>query len=64
MLADPAGTLAKFLPFWSGREIGTYAIDPVGVGWSQQRLGITIPADDWDVPLDGFASQDGLEWFS
>jgi len=36
----------------------------VGVGWSMQRLGITIPADDWDVPLDGFASQDGLEWFS
>jgi 5-formyltetrahydrofolate cyclo-ligase len=36
----------------------------VGVGWSLQRLGITIPADDWDVPLDGFASQDGLEWFS
>jgi hypothetical protein len=27
MLADPAGTVAKFLPFWSGREIGTYAID-------------------------------------
>ena len=36
----------------------------VGVGWSLQRLGVTIPADDWDVPLDGFASQDGLEWFS
>jgi len=36
----------------------------VGVGWSLQRLGITIPADDWDVPLDGFASQNGLEWFS
>jgi len=35
----------------------------VGVGWSLQRLGVTIPADDWDVPLDGFASQDGLEWF-
>jgi len=36
----------------------------VGVGWSLQRLAVTIPADDWDVPLDGFASQDGLEWFS
>ena len=35
----------------------------VGVGWSRQRLAVTIPADDWDVPLDGFASQDGLEWF-
>ena len=27
MLADPAGTTAKFLPFWSTRELGTYAID-------------------------------------
>ena len=36
----------------------------VGVGWPIQRLGVTIPADDWDVPLDGFASPDGLEWFS
>ncbi|MEV6346297.1 hypothetical protein [Actinoplanes sp. NPDC051851] len=27
MLADPAGTTARFLPFWSAREIGTYAID-------------------------------------
>jgi hypothetical protein len=23
--------VAKLLPFWSSREIGTYAIDPVGV---------------------------------
>ncbi|HEX6662004.1 MAG TPA: 5-formyltetrahydrofolate cyclo-ligase [Sphingomicrobium sp.] len=36
----------------------------VGVGWSLQRLAVTIPADDWDVPLDGFASEGGLEWFS
>jgi 5-formyltetrahydrofolate cyclo-ligase len=36
----------------------------VGIGWSLQRLAVTIPADDWDVPLDGFASQDSLEWFS
>lgn len=35
----------------------------VGVGWSLQRLTHTIPADDWDVPLNGFASPDGLEWF-
>jgi hypothetical protein len=27
MLADPAGAIAKVLPFWSTREIGTYAID-------------------------------------
>ncbi|MGH6659737.1 MAG: 5-formyltetrahydrofolate cyclo-ligase [Sphingomicrobium sp.] len=35
----------------------------VGVGWSIQRLADTIPADEWDIPLDGFASPDRLEWF-
>jgi len=35
----------------------------VGVGWPIQRLVDTIPADDWDVPLDAFASADGIEWF-
>lgn len=38
MLADPAGRLAKVLPFWSTREIGTYAIDPVDVGYLQRGL--------------------------
>jgi len=27
MLADPAGLAAKLMPFWSAREIGTYAVD-------------------------------------
>ncbi len=35
----------------------------VGIGWPIQRLADTIPADDWDVPLDAFASPDGVEWF-
>jgi 5-formyltetrahydrofolate cyclo-ligase len=35
----------------------------VGVGWPIQRLADTIPADAWDVPLDAFASPDGVEWF-
>ena len=35
----------------------------IGLGWPIQRLPQTIPADDWDVPLDGFASPDGLEIF-
>jgi len=35
----------------------------IGVGWAMQRLSETIPGDDWDVPLDGFASPDGLELF-
>ena len=30
MIADPAGTLAKAMPFWASREIGTYAVDHVG----------------------------------
>ena len=35
----------------------------VGVGWPLQRLTETIPTDDWDIPLDAFASPDGLEIF-
>jgi 5-formyltetrahydrofolate cyclo-ligase len=35
----------------------------VGIGWPLQRLADTIPADDWDVPLDAFASPEGIEWF-
>lgn len=35
----------------------------VGVGWPLQRLIETIPADDWDIPLDAFASPDGIEIF-
>lgn len=36
----------------------------IGVGWAMQRLTEAIPADAWDVPLDGFASPEGLELFS
>ena len=35
----------------------------IGVGWQSQRLVETIPADDWDVPLDAFASPEGIEIF-
>jgi 5-formyltetrahydrofolate cyclo-ligase len=35
----------------------------IGVGWQPQRLAVTIPADEWDVPLDAFASPDGVEVF-
>jgi 5-formyltetrahydrofolate cyclo-ligase len=35
----------------------------IGVGWAMQRLTETIPGDEWDVPLHGFASPDGLELF-
>jgi 5-formyltetrahydrofolate cyclo-ligase len=35
----------------------------IGVGWSLQHLADTIPTDDWDVPLDGFASPEGLTMF-
>jgi 5-formyltetrahydrofolate cyclo-ligase len=35
----------------------------IGVGWPLQRLSDTIPTDEWDVPLDAFASPDGVEIF-
>jgi 5-formyltetrahydrofolate cyclo-ligase len=35
----------------------------IGVGWPMQLLSEAIPSDEWDVPLHGFASPDGLQWF-
>jgi 5-formyltetrahydrofolate cyclo-ligase len=35
----------------------------IGVGWRVQMVEDTIPVDAWDVPLDGFASPDGIEMF-
>jgi 5-formyltetrahydrofolate cyclo-ligase len=35
----------------------------IGIGWPLQRVADTIPTDEWDVPLDAFASPDGIEWF-
>lgn len=35
----------------------------IGVGWAVQMLDEEIPADSWDLPLDGFASPDGVEMF-
>ena len=35
----------------------------IGVGWPLQRLNSEIPRDPWDVPLDGFASPERVEWF-
>ena len=35
----------------------------IGVGWQVQMLEGEIPADHWDISLDGFASPDGLELF-
>jgi 5-formyltetrahydrofolate cyclo-ligase len=36
----------------------------IGIGWTMQMLETEIPSDPWDVPLHGFASPDGLEYFS
>jgi 5-formyltetrahydrofolate cyclo-ligase len=33
----------------------------IGLGWDVQMLDSIIPADPWDVPLDGFASPSRLE---
>ena len=35
----------------------------IGLGWDVQKVDALIPADPWDVPLDGFASPGGLEMF-
>lgn len=35
----------------------------IGVGWPFQLLDEPLAPDPWDVPLDGFASPDGLETF-
>jgi len=35
----------------------------IGVGWQVQKLDEQIPAEPWDVPLDGFASPEGVEMF-
>lgn len=35
----------------------------IGVGWAVQLLDAAIPTDPWDVPLDGFASPEGVEMF-
>lgn len=36
----------------------------IGVGWPFQLITEEIPRDDWDVPLDAFASPDSIRWFS
>ena len=33
----------------------------IGVGWAVQLIDGTIAPDAWDVPLDGFASPEGVE---
>lgn len=33
MIIDPATTIAKVTPFWSSREIGTYAVDHMGTDY-------------------------------
>ncbi|WP_436529305.1 hypothetical protein [Actinoplanes sp. HUAS TT8] len=38
MLADPAGLAAKLMPFWSVREIGTYAVDATDIGYLWRGL--------------------------
>ncbi len=42
------------------REAGARLI---GCGWGFQRIDESLTPDEWDIPLDGFASPDGLEMF-
>jgi hypothetical protein len=39
MIIDPASTVAKLTPFWSSREIGTYAVDHTTSDYLQRGLG-------------------------
>jgi 5-formyltetrahydrofolate cyclo-ligase len=32
----------------------------IGLGWATQLIDETIETDPWDIPLDGFASPDGV----
>lgn len=45
-IADPASVLAHLLPFWSAREIGTYAVDgfgaSLGAGWMHAALAVAL----------------------
>ncbi|GAA5184739.1 hypothetical protein GCM10023322_26890 [Rugosimonospora acidiphila] len=38
MVVDPAGSAAKVMPFWSSREIATYAVDHTGSGYLDRGL--------------------------
>jgi hypothetical protein len=38
MLAHPDGTVARLMPFWSARELGTYAVDGAGDGYLWRAL--------------------------
>ena len=38
MMLDPAGAAARVLPFWSSREIGTYAVDHTDGGYLARGL--------------------------
>ncbi|GAA2854868.1 hypothetical protein Acy02nite_73570 [Actinoplanes cyaneus] len=51
MLADPAGLVAKLMPFWSIREIGTYAVDDTGIDYLWR--GLTHFAVVWIVCTAG-----------
>ena len=35
----------------------------IGLGWDVQMLDAEIPADPWDIPLDGFASPSRVDMF-
>ncbi len=38
MLIDPASTVSRLTPFWSSREIGTYAVDHMTVDYLRRGL--------------------------
>ena len=35
----------------------------IGIGWAMQMIDGDLPVEPWDVPLDGFASPEGMTMF-
>jgi hypothetical protein len=54
MLMDPAGASARLLPFWSTRELGTYAVDATGPDYLVR--GLAHAALTWTLTLAGAAA--------
>jgi hypothetical protein len=44
MMADPEGLVAHLLPFWSSRELGTYAVDHTDAGYLARGIAHGIAA--------------------
>lgn len=56
-----AGFYDRAFEFRHGQSDGLPRL--VGVAYAVQEVD-SLPVDDWDVPLDGIITEDGLRWFA